>query len=1214
MANEQIKLSEQDDKELNSFLSEMIDAGASDTDIESFTTDFIKKKSQAKAPTTPSESQTADGGANLLGRAMQGVGQQLQPTETSGTKATNQPQTDIAISKEREIDNFGKAPLMSDLQDMAVQTSKVPIANQQEMRDRGTHAAINLPKAPLMGDLNDITRSATGATQAGQYQVDGVSVRPDQLNKMLFDDEFVDKLQNGQTEVVVPKEDESLNLLIERQKNAGTRVGDAWNSLKAGATDLAAGLVGIESYAANLMRTIPGFEDMKKSPSEFVAEVGADKLKDMAVKERDKIRAYEGGFIDEVKNGNIGNASSMTANMFAESLAYMASIAATQGAGLVPSLGTLAAVGASSEFAGSDDLDLTNRQKIARATAYGAAESAFSTMPTFGVFSKNLNIAKGLLRGAVKETAKQAGEGAAKQMAKELAEKTAAQGLREIGIDMGKEVGGEMLTTLTQMGTDDYLGVQDYTAEDYKKQLLETGALTLAMGVGMTSLSQIKVVKKLIDSSIKEDKGVTIKSAISDAVMKGAVDAAQGERLASAIQPRIDAINNLPPEVVNDVDMVDKVANISALELKLKEADDMAKPFIEAELNEARKQVPIPFPNKYVDSGGKNASELKDGQLYISFDGEVKKWDATKEEFVKQPKPKKEKNDIDSFVNRMKSGEKFTEAEDLQFYKNNKDEIESKLKADTEVKVDEVAPEVVEEADALGSVESTVYHGGSVTDLNSISENEPFFVTQSESEAIAYSKGNEGHVSIAKLDLSKIAKEEVARGILEDMGYPDEYMIHELVDPRFEDSYIGEENVKKLYSELKKQGYEGVEFTDSGIANKNYVTNILLISPKKTLEKSDIGRSVIVSERRAYELLNNGYFPIINGKIVEDATEQSLSNHFTKNNTVKMVNAKSAESLLSKEQTPKTPIVKDEKGKEIDFYHSTPFEFEDFDMANLGKNTNAESAKEGVFFSNNKNVAESYRKQAKYDNPNINEAEKQLDKLTTEELISLSEKILHGRSKSYYEGYNKKDIVNDIIDDIKEDSQGFYPDRNKYVEKLQKYLQQRGVKFEPYIEIGKQFKVKLKMKNPFVYDANEDYAENIELTKIIKQAKKEGHDGVIIKNVYDSVSFDEKGNDTELSDIAVVFDVSQIVKPETPIVAEKAEVENIEPPKEKSVFQTYEETKGASKQDKVLEDYAKANPEKAERVREIIDNFDAMKQRITQLIDEKKITNLKIEC
>jgi hypothetical protein len=138
------------------------------------------------------------------------------------------------------------------------------------------------------------------------------------------------------------------------------------------------------------------------------------------------------------------------------------------------------------------------------------------------------------------------------------------------------------------------------------------------------------------------------------------------------------------------------------------------------------------------------------------------------------------------------------------------------------------------------------------------------------------------------------------------------------------------------------------------------------------------------------------------------------------------------------------------------------------------------------------------------------------------------------------------------------------------------------------------------MKNPFVYDANEDYAENIELTKIIKQAKKEGHDGVIIKNVYDSVSFDEKGNDTELSDIAVVFDVSQIVKPETPIVAEKAEVENIEPPKEKSVFQTYEETKGASKQDKVLEDYAKANP--------------AMKQRITQLIDEKKITNLKIEC
>jgi len=81
-------------------------------------------------------------------------------------------------------------------------------------------------------------------------------------------------------------------------------------------------------------------------------------------------------------------------------------------------------------------------------------------------------------------------------------------------------------------------------------------------------------------------------------------------------------------------------------------------------------------------------------------------------------------------------------------------------------------------------------------------------------------------------------------------------------------------------------------------------------------------------------------------------------------------------------------------------------------------------------------------------------------------------------------------------------------------------------------------------------------------------------------------------------------------------VAEKPvkEVPKVETKPEKSVFQLHEETKGASKQDKVLEDYAKANPEKAERVREIIDNFDAMKQRITQLIDEKKITNLKIEC
>lgn len=183
---------------------------------------------------------------------------------------------------------------------------------------------------------------------------------------------------------------------------------------------------------------------------------------------------------------------------------------------------------------------------------------------------------------------------------------------------------------------------------------------------------------------------------------------------------------------------------------------------------------------------------------------------------------------------------------------------------------------------------SEVYHGGDIVDLKSIDDNIPFFVTESDAEAIAYSKGNEGDVHVAKIDMSKIANEDVATKILTDMGYADEYMLHERIDPRFEESYIGEKNAKKLSYELEKQGYEGVKFNDSGIANKNNVTNIFLTSPKKTLMDSGFESNKIVNERKAYDLLNEGYKPIVNGKIIENITEDELGDLFVENETIRM--------------------------------------------------------------------------------------------------------------------------------------------------------------------------------------------------------------------------------------------------------------------------------------------------------------------------------------
>lgn len=221
------------------------------------------------------------------------------------------------------------------------------------------------------------------------------------------------------------------------------------------------------------------------------------------------------------------------------------------------------------------------------------------------------------------------------------------------------------------------------------------------------------------------------------------------------------------------------------------------------------------------------------------------------------------------------------------------------IKKNWESSIDTINKEALEATDNIidivnyfknkrGTEFGTVYHGGDIVDLDSISDGVPLFVTESDSEAIAYSKGNDGHTFVANIDMNTIAKEEVARDILQEMGYDEEYMLHELIDPRFESTYIGDDNVKKLYQEVKKQGYEGVEFMDTGIADKRNVTNIVLVAPKKTLRNSGFDTTRIVNERKAIDLLEEGYKPVINGDVVENVTEDEIGTLLSKNGTIKM--------------------------------------------------------------------------------------------------------------------------------------------------------------------------------------------------------------------------------------------------------------------------------------------------------------------------------------
>jgi hypothetical protein len=243
--------------------------------------------------------------------------------------------------------------------------------------------------------------------------------------------------------------------------------------------------------------------------------------------------------------------------------------------------------------------------------------------------------------------------------------------------------------------------------------------------------------------------------------------------------------------------------------------------------------------------------------------------------------------------------------EGFEDIKTAKEVADEQYIVDTEAELPTQKPQLSKAESELSDEENkmTIYHGGDIVDLSSLRANEPFFVTETESEAIEYSKGNDGHVFIAKIDKSKIADEDIARDILEEMGYPkDEYMLHELIDPRFEDSYIGENNTKKLYSEIEKKGYEGIRFLDSGIGTTKNVENIFLVNPKKTLKNSTFEIQMTVNQFKADKLFKEGYRPIVDGNII-NVDQNGLDNLFKKSETIKMGKPKVVESISSKEQT-----------------------------------------------------------------------------------------------------------------------------------------------------------------------------------------------------------------------------------------------------------------------------------------------------------------------
>lgn len=177
---------------------------------------------------------------------------------------------------------------------------------------------------------------------------------------------------------------------------------------------------------------------------------------------------------------------------------------------------------------------------------------------------------------------------------------------------------------------------------------------------------------------------------------------------------------------------------------------------------------------------------------------------------------------------------------------------------------------------------------------------------------------------------------------------------------------------------------------------------------------------------------------------------------------------------------------RDSDGNLMVVYHGTEGEFYTYDKALRGTNTGARDAKLGFFFTSNYDVALDY---AAYAQDN--------------KVFTLMYKIANGDKKildllSRVDGYKELEVTSDLIE------------YEKLIQKAE----------EGELDVQEVF---LNIKNPYEEDwKGKDYKKGAML-RVVTKALLNNHDGVIIRNIEDSVN-----NNVGVSDVFVVFESNQI--------------------------------------------------------------------------------------
>lgn len=227
--------------------------------------------------------------------------------------------------------------------------------------------------------------------------------------------------------------------------------------------------------------------------------------------------------------------------------------------------------------------------------------------------------------------------------------------------------------------------------------------------------------------------------------------------------------------------------------------------------------------------------------------------------------------------------------------------------------------------------------------------------------------------------------------------------------------------------------------------------------------------------------------------------------------------------LFSILQTNSSKIV-DENGEPKVVYHGSPYRFFRFDKTKLGQSTGADSAKEGFFFTDNKELAELF---SRYSLENLPVSD--VEQLVKDRLLNMSEdelndayEVYRNDSPDYLDYADETDSPNDrdyleisgfLLDGVSEEDAkrkyiqdsieskiegGYFSD----MEEIEEELSSIGIEF------GNNEQVFLNIESPVVDEVERDYFHNGEdvspMTPVLQNAKRTGRDGVVFTSIVES--------------------------------------------------------------------------------------------------------------